>query len=145
MSPLPCWLGGAHFVALNMSNPDLAVQLHFALFNGSGGFVLKPPEMLAVDADDSADGDDKAFWPPPRERLHRMTMKVVSLHELPKVRRLSNSPNEKKVFLCRLVRTDTAALGCLAELGIAATLYSVAKSDLVSKEAACRVTSTFLS
>lgn len=84
MSPLPCWLGGAHFVALNMSNPDLAVQLHFALFNGSGGFVLKPPEMLAVDADDSADGDDKAFWPPPRERLHRMTMKVVSLHELPK-------------------------------------------------------------
>jgi len=45
MSPLPCWLGGAQHVCLNFSDVDLAVLLHFALFSGSGGFVLKPSEM----------------------------------------------------------------------------------------------------
>jgi len=46
MSPLPCWLAGTQSVALNLcSGNDLAVQLHFALFNHSLGFVLKPPEM----------------------------------------------------------------------------------------------------
>jgi hypothetical protein len=37
-------------VALNMATRrqvDLPLQLHFALFNGSGGFVLKPTEMRA--------------------------------------------------------------------------------------------------
>ena len=32
-------------VALNMSNNDLGTQIHFALFNRSEGFVLKPAEM----------------------------------------------------------------------------------------------------
>ena len=45
MSPLPGWLAGAQNVCLNFSDNDLAVQLHFALFDGSGGYVLKPPEM----------------------------------------------------------------------------------------------------
>eukprot|EP00966_Prymnesium_polylepis_P047997 1111329-Prymnesium_polylepis.2 len=45
MSPIPGWLAGAQNVALNMSNVDLAVQVHFALFHGSAGFVLKPREM----------------------------------------------------------------------------------------------------
>ena len=45
MSPLPCWLGGAQNVCLNFSDCDVAVQLHFALFRGSSGFVLKPSEM----------------------------------------------------------------------------------------------------
>eukprot|EP00966_Prymnesium_polylepis_P016325 376382-Prymnesium_polylepis.1 len=57
MSPLPCWLGGAarkrtqaHTDAilahsLPVDDVDLAVLLHFALFSGSGGFVLKPSEM----------------------------------------------------------------------------------------------------
>jgi len=53
MTPLPAWLAGAHFVALNMSNNDLATQLHFALFNGSEGFVLKPPEMHRPKIDSS--------------------------------------------------------------------------------------------
>ena len=48
MSPLPFWLSGAQSVALNMSNNDLPLHLHFALFKGSDGFVLKPPEMLAA-------------------------------------------------------------------------------------------------
>jgi len=48
MSPLPCWLAGSQSVALNMSNNDLPVQLHFALFNGSNGFVLKPPAMVSA-------------------------------------------------------------------------------------------------
>eukprot|EP00966_Prymnesium_polylepis_P228132 5279452-Prymnesium_polylepis.1 len=30
-----------------MSQIDLPAQLHFALFNGSNGFVHKPPEMCA--------------------------------------------------------------------------------------------------
>lgn len=56
MSPLPCWLAGAQFVALNFSNNDLAVQLHFALFKGSKGYILKPPEMRpAMDEDYSAE------------------------------------------------------------------------------------------
>jgi len=45
MIPLPAWLAGAHYVALNMSNNDLGTQIHFALFNRSEGFVLKPAEM----------------------------------------------------------------------------------------------------
>lgn len=45
MSPLPCWLAGAHSVALNMSNNDLPLQLHFALFDRFGGYLLKPSEM----------------------------------------------------------------------------------------------------
>ena len=31
---------------MNFSDSDLAIQLHFALFNGSFGYVLKPAEML---------------------------------------------------------------------------------------------------
>lgn len=46
MSPLPGWLAGCQSVCLNMSNTDLAVHLHFALFNSSGGYMLKPPAML---------------------------------------------------------------------------------------------------
>ena len=48
MSPLPGWLGGCQNVCLNFSDVDLAVQCHFALFNGSAGFVLKPPGMLVA-------------------------------------------------------------------------------------------------
>jgi len=60
MSPLPGWLVGAQSVALNMSNNDLAMQLHYALFNGSGGYVLKPLEMSGayLSATRSADDDD---------------------------------------------------------------------------------------
>ena len=42
MSPLPCWLAGAQHVCLNFSDTDTAVELHFALFEGRGGYVLKP-------------------------------------------------------------------------------------------------------
>jgi len=45
MSPLPSWLSGTQSAALNFSDVDLAAQLHFALFAGSGGYVLKPREM----------------------------------------------------------------------------------------------------
>ena len=52
MSPIPGWLCGAQHVALNFqSDIDLAVQLHFALFDGSGGFVLKPKEMRRIKTD----------------------------------------------------------------------------------------------
>jgi len=75
MNPLPFWLGGAQNVALNFSINDLAVQLHFALFNGSEGYVIKPPEMRAAGTD---------CWPPHREMLHRTTIEILSLHTLPK-------------------------------------------------------------
>lgn len=73
-----------------MSNNDLAVQLHFALFNHSGGFLLKPPEMLAsnVDADSRAgtrDLDNDLYWPPARDVLQRTVIEVISLHNCPKV------------------------------------------------------------
>jgi len=82
MSPLPGWLAGAQSVALNMSNNDIPVHLHFALFHGSGGYVLKPPAMRGIVAEDSWTKDD--FWPPIRDRLHRAQIDVLSLHNLPK-------------------------------------------------------------
>lgn len=110
MRPEACWLTGAQHVALNMCNNDTPVELHFALFHGSRGFLLKPPEMrlpasslpsaghkgiglgkasssaAVADPGEHATGsnDDDAFWPPPREKLHRTTVQVVSLHNLPK-------------------------------------------------------------
>eukprot|EP00966_Prymnesium_polylepis_P053485 1236752-Prymnesium_polylepis.1 len=54
MSPLPCWLAGAQNVCLNMCNVDVPVQLHFALFNSSEGFVLKPLEMRSEPAENSS-------------------------------------------------------------------------------------------
>eukprot|EP00966_Prymnesium_polylepis_P005326 122681-Prymnesium_polylepis.1 len=46
----------AHSVALNMSNVDLPLQLHYALFNGTGGYIVKPPEMLLAAPDNGASG-----------------------------------------------------------------------------------------
>eukprot|EP00966_Prymnesium_polylepis_P289876 6695801-Prymnesium_polylepis.1 len=94
MSPLPGWLSGCQHVALNMSNVDLPNQLHFALFHGSGGFLLKPPEMLV--ADSHADKKEKkrarrhsahddVYWPPPRQTVHQVAVEILSLHNLPKV------------------------------------------------------------
>eukprot|EP00966_Prymnesium_polylepis_P031576 734529-Prymnesium_polylepis.2 len=92
MSPLPGWLAGAHHIALNMSNNDLAVQLHHALFKASDGYVLKPPEMHLVAPEsrttdpsesDQVDSED-AYWPPARDSLHCTTVEVISLHNAPK-------------------------------------------------------------
>eukprot|EP00966_Prymnesium_polylepis_P319774 7376206-Prymnesium_polylepis.2 len=74
--------------SLNFSDADLAVQLHFALFNGSSGFVLKPSEMLDNDSGSSGgeqqrDGD--LYWPPSRDGLHCTIIEVLSLHSCPKV------------------------------------------------------------
>jgi len=145
MNPLAGWLGGAQHIALNMSNVDVALQLHFALFKGSAGFVLKPHDMrhaksssrnlsilqsyVAAAADEklgggcrkesvmltatclsalqNVDNEEAAlgaarsrmqqgnqktkrgpttdcYWPPPRDRLHRTTITLLSLHGLPK-------------------------------------------------------------
>mmetsp|Transcript_34887 Transcript_34887/g.96346 ORF Transcript_34887/g.96346 Transcript_34887/m.96346 type:complete len:737 (-) Transcript_34887:487-2697(-) len=107
MSPLPGWLSGAQSVALNMSKPDLPVQLHFALFKGSAGYVLKPPVMLDTDQSirtsnpvsssrrksrlqgavaklmSQTDGAKMAYWPPPRKTLRCTTVEILSLHCLP--------------------------------------------------------------
>jgi len=118
LSPIPGWLAGAQSVCLNMSNVDLPLQLHFALFNGSSGFVLKPVQMLQEGSDKSSfkgstrnsfgesgmrsarmqsenledDDDDQTdnYWPPARENLSRITIQVLSLHNLPK--RSENRP-----------------------------------------------------
>mmetsp|Transcript_40239 Transcript_40239/g.110796 ORF Transcript_40239/g.110796 Transcript_40239/m.110796 type:complete len:545 (+) Transcript_40239:2-1636(+) len=58
MSPRPGWLGGFQSICLNFSNNDLAVALHFALFDGSEGFVLKPSEMRRPSA--TSDGSSTA-------------------------------------------------------------------------------------
>jgi hypothetical protein len=145
MSPLPFWLVGAQSVVLNMSNNDQPLHLHYALFNGTQGYRLKPPEMMrpvlskadasfrdheevrtsggtdlrrsastssvqcrhsastrqsdyrrsevshAESATDGADetrrqSNDEDYWPPPRDRLHRCTLEIISLHNLPKCR-----------------------------------------------------------
>mmetsp|Transcript_9588 Transcript_9588/g.28380 ORF Transcript_9588/g.28380 Transcript_9588/m.28380 type:complete len:621 (-) Transcript_9588:554-2416(-) len=118
MSPLPGWLTGSQSVALNMSNNDVPIQLHFALFNGSPGFILKPLEMR--DAPEAALSSSipeprtpvgpiarwaserislerpstpghvaeqetrTDYWPPSREHLHCASIRLCSLHGLPK-------------------------------------------------------------
>ncbi|KAL1496398.1 hypothetical protein AB1Y20_016353 [Prymnesium parvum] len=92
MNPLPAWLAGSQYVALNMSQNDLAVQLHFALFNGFGGYVLKPPEMMPTEKAarisegeqelDNPEAED--YWPPAREWLQYTNIRFLSLHNLPK-------------------------------------------------------------
>jgi len=54
MSPIPFWLGGAQNVCLNFSDCDVAVQLHFALFRGGAGYMLKPAEMTALVSGDAS-------------------------------------------------------------------------------------------
>ena len=77
--------GRAQSVCLNMSNSDVALHLHFALFDGSEGYVLKPVQMH--DAPLGGDGirDENDYWPPPREKLHCTTITFISLHNYPKV------------------------------------------------------------
>jgi len=87
---------------------DLAVHIHFALFRGSGGYVLKPSEMLVAGAmriagnskgEDNEEEetpqplDEDAYWPPARKTLHCATIQVLSLHHLPK--RFEKRPNFK--------------------------------------------------
>jgi hypothetical protein len=135
MTPLPCWLAGAQGVCtssgsnpglhgimcrcvlpaesliqsltagLNFSRNDVSVQLHFALFNGSTGFLLKPPEMCTAPRGVQSEHSDTLnntaaqsgvlhdrlgrgrddYWPPLRETLHLTTVELLSLHMCPKV------------------------------------------------------------
>jgi len=75
-------------MCLNMSNNDLAVNLHFALFNTSAGYLLKPPGMCASNVDaDSPTGTrdlDDSYWPPARDVLQRTVIEIISLHSCPK-------------------------------------------------------------
>jgi len=77
MDPLSCWMTGAQNVALNLtvSPCDLPVQLHHALFSHTGGYVLKPQEMRST---------EPSYWPPARDKLHRVSIEALSLHNLPK-------------------------------------------------------------
>eukprot|EP00966_Prymnesium_polylepis_P260835 6024677-Prymnesium_polylepis.2 len=88
-----------------MSNVDLAVMLHYALFDSASGYVKKPREMLTIPhgqstrasameeseqttdnppSDTLSELDRESYWPPPQERLHRTTVELCSLHHLPK-------------------------------------------------------------
>jgi len=85
-NPLPQWLSGAQYVALNMTVIDVPLQLHHALFNGNDGFVLKPQELCSqlTDLDARAAAEDR--WPPAREQLHSAKIEILSLHNCPKLR-----------------------------------------------------------
>jgi len=96
MSALPGWLGGAQYVCLNFSEADLPVSLHFALFKGSGGYLLKPSKMRIrsdhFDVIQSGRETDSAarrrnnddYWPPSRDKIFCATIEVLSLHMCPK-------------------------------------------------------------
>jgi len=113
MSPIPGWLAGAQSAALNMTNVDCAIHLHFALFNGTEGYALKPLEMRvspspvekvqlktresftlsAIPEDKDKGGSlcadrpgnrEDYYWPLPRQTLHRISVEILSLHNLPK-------------------------------------------------------------
>ena len=82
MDPLAAWRTGASMIALNLQTNDLPTQLHHALFalGGGLGYVLKPAEMREA----------PARWPPPRQHLTRVSVRLVSLHLLPT--RMENRP-----------------------------------------------------
>jgi len=53
--------------------------------------VLKPPEMRSKFSWEEKDSttprlgsEEDVYWPPPRPRLHRVTVEILSLHNLPK-------------------------------------------------------------
>jgi hypothetical protein len=75
MLPLDSWRTGAHMVALNMQTNDLPMQLNRAFFRRCGGcgYVLKPPQMLM----------QPPLWPPQRHAVRCVTLKLLSLHQLP--------------------------------------------------------------
>ena len=75
MLPLDSWRTGAHMVAMNYQKNDLGIQLNRAFFQrfGGCGYVLKPPQMLASPPD----------WPPRRSTVRCVTLKVLSLHQMP--------------------------------------------------------------
>ena len=72
--PLQAWRAGVQCVAVNLQTNDLTAQLHHALFEGSDGYVLKPKTMRAPAPD----------WPPISLTLERVTVKILSLHGLPR-------------------------------------------------------------
>ncbi|KAL1507405.1 hypothetical protein AB1Y20_008247 [Prymnesium parvum] len=90
MSPIPGWLSGAQGVSLNFSTNDLALQCHFALFKGSGGYVLKPSGMLSGAGkllkgwQSKWEEEDDDFWPHAQEHLQHTTLRILSLHNMPK-------------------------------------------------------------
>jgi hypothetical protein len=105
-------LDRSRMAGLNFSDSDLPIQLHFALFNGSAGFVLKPQAMLTTSRESSTLHDtmlmrcascssrctDASATPSPRKRkyeayfpltgdwLRCTTITVLSLHHCPKVK-----------------------------------------------------------
>ena len=96
----------AQSVTLNMctlQDVDLPVMLHFALFNSTTGYVLKPPEMIGEQGGQGLSDDD--FWPPPRDALHCVTIELLSIHNFPKVRPFHTQPvrvasrNRQKLIL----------------------------------------------
>ena len=99
-SPLRAWRSGAQCVALNLQTNDLPTQLHHALFalGGGCGYVLKPREMRA---------EPPEAWPPARATLHRATITLLSLHQMP-------APDEERPALARGHRR--ACHTCMPEL-----------------------------
>ena len=98
--PLFQWGMGVQQVALNLQTNDTPTQLHHALFalGGGCGYVLKPREMRA---------EPPEAWPPARATLHRATITLLSLHQLP-------APDEERPALARGHRR--ACHTCMPEL-----------------------------
>ena len=79
-------------VALNYQTNDLPVQLNRAFFERCDrcGYVPKPPGMLAT----------PPLWPPPRTTVRCVTVKLLSLHQLParkETRPLLDEPHTRYV------------------------------------------------
>ena len=98
--PLFQWGMGVQQVALNLQTNDTPTQLHHALFalGGGCGYVLKPREMRV---------EPTEAWPPARATLHRATITLLSLHQLP-------APDEERPALARGHRR--ACHTCVPEL-----------------------------
>eukprot|EP00966_Prymnesium_polylepis_P080028 1854425-Prymnesium_polylepis.1 len=73
---------GSHYLTTHRRSRVLAVpvQLHHALFSHTGGYVLKPQEMRST---------EPSYWPPARDKLHRVSIEVL---ETPPILRPSLLP-----------------------------------------------------
>jgi len=77
-NPLRLWHTGVQQMALNLQTNDLGTQLAYAFFElgGGKGYVLKPEEFRA---------SPPRPWPPYRQNVKRVSIKLLSLHALPTV------------------------------------------------------------
>ncbi|XP_006890656.1 PREDICTED: 1-phosphatidylinositol 4,5-bisphosphate phosphodiesterase delta-1 isoform X2 [Elephantulus edwardii] len=96
-NPVDMWNAGCQIVALNFQTPGLEMDLYQARFqdNGACGYVLKPAFLR----DPSSTFNPRALTRGPWWTEKRLTVRVISGQQLPKVNKSKNSIVDPKVIV----------------------------------------------